>query len=305
MPPPILGRKPAGAFALRLGSGASSDVTVLAAAAAGGAVYADVIAETGPDLLTKKHLGQTRYESFELPVGLVMSEQLFEWLAASWGPQPPEQDGALLALDYQWNVKKEAVFSASLITETSFPVLDAASKDVGRLTIRMQPATTVLQAGAGKVSLFAMKQKLWRVSNFRLAIDGLDCKHVSRIEAFTVRRDVAVVQDGAGPIDLVPSHVEFPNLRITLSEAFAATWYDWHEQFVVDGNNGEGFERSGSLSFLSVDLKSELTRIDLRHLGIVRIAAAEDQPASQIGRVTAELYCEEMVLVDPQSGGGP
>jgi hypothetical protein len=305
VPLPSVGRKPAGAFALRLGSGASSDVTVLAGAAAGGAVYADVIAETGPDLLTKKHLGHTRYESFELPVGLVMSEQLFAWLAASWGQQPPEQGGALLALDYQWNVKKEAVFSASLITETSFPALDAASKEAGRLTIRVQPATTVLQAGAGKVSLIATKQKLWRVSNFRLEIDGLDCTHVSRIEAFTVRRDVALAQDGAGPIDLVPSHVEFPNLRITLSEAFAATWYDWHEQFVVDGHNGEGFERSGSLSFLSVDLKTELTRIELRHLGIVRIAAAEDQPSSQIGRVTAELYCEEMVLVDPQSGGGP
>jgi hypothetical protein len=298
-------RKPAGAFALRLGSDQSTDVTVLAGRAAGGSVYADVIAETDPDSdFPKKHLGQPKYESFALPVGMVMSKQLFEWLAESWGPEPSERDGAVLMLDYQWTVKKQASFSGSLITETGFPTLDAASKNVGHLTIRMQPTTTELQAGAGKVSLGPAKQKLWRVSNFHLQIDGLDCTHVSRIEAFTVRRDVTVVQEGAGPISLVASDMVFPNLRITLSEAFADTWYDWHEQFVVEGHNGEGFERSGALSFLSADLKAELTRIELHHLGIVRIGATEDESASQVGRVTAEVYCEEMALVDPQAGGG-
>jgi hypothetical protein len=268
-------------------------------------VYADVISESGPQAFAKKHLGPARYESFALPVGLVMSKQLFEWLAASWGPQPPEKDGAVLALDHQWAVKKQAGFASSLVTETSLPALDAASKELGRLTIRVQPASIVLEPGVGKVSLLAVKQKLWRVANFRLEIDGLDCTHVSRIEPFTVRREVTVVDDGTGHIDLLPGRIEFPNLQVTLSEAFADTWYDWHEQFVVEGHSGEGFERSGTLSFLSVDLTAELTTIELHHLGIVRLTAAEDQPATQIARLTAELYCEEMVLLDPQAGGGP
>ncbi len=246
---------------------------MLAGQVKGGSIYADVISETGPEPVEKKRLGPTMYENWTLPVGLIMSKELFEWLVASWGPHPPERDGAVLGLDYELAVKTQAGFTASLITETSFPTLDAASKEVGHVTIRVQPAAIQLMAGSGKVSLYGVKQKLWRLSNFRLEIEGLDCTHVSRIESFTVRREVA--------------------------QAWAETWYDWHKQFVVDGHNEEGFERDGALSFLSTDLKAELSRIELHHLGIVRLAPAEEQPML----VTAELYCEEMALVQP--GGGP
>jgi hypothetical protein len=293
-------RGAAGHFALRLGSGEPADITVLAGKVAGGSIYADVIVETdGTEPVAKKHLGPTKYEGFALSVGLVMSKELFEWLRASWGLQPPEKDGAVLALDHQLTVKAVAGFTDSLVTETTFPALDAASKSAGHVIIRVQPAAIQFMPGSGKLSLVGTKQKLWRLSNFRLDIDGLDCKHVSRIESFTVRRDVLVEADETGVVNLVPRGMEFPNLRITLAQAFADTWYDWHEQFVVEGNNDEGFERDGALSFLSADLKAELTRIELHHLGIVRLVPAEDQPT----RVTADLYCEEMVLVQPQSGG--
>jgi hypothetical protein len=169
----------------------------------------------------------------------------------------------------------------------------------------LQPAAISQEPPSGKVSLLAAKQKLWRVANFRLEIDGLDCTHVSRIEAFTVRREVTFADDGDGQTEVIPGNVAFPNLKVTLSAAFADTWYDWHEQFVVHGHSGEAFERSGTLSFLSVDLQSELTKIELHHLGIARLSSAEDQPASQTARLTAEVYCEQMVLVDPQAGGGP
>ena len=86
---------------------------------------------------------------------------------------------------------------------------------------------------------------------------------------------------------------EFPTLRVTLSQASAESWFDWHESFVVQGNNADNSERNGSLSFLSADLMTELTRIELYHLGIVRLTPA---PKNQIARVVAELYCEEMAF---------
>jgi hypothetical protein len=285
-----------GQFALRLGDKASADVTVLAGTAAGGSVYADVISETDTAVaVSKKHLGPMRYESFALPVGLIMSNELFEWLGASWGPQPPLRDGAVLTLDGQMAVTRAAGFTDALVTETTFPTLDAASHEAGHLTVRVQPATIDLTDGSGKLSLFAAKQKLWRTSNFRLEINGLDCKYVNRIESFAVRREVEIQSDGGGVINLVPGRVEFPDLLITLSLASAKTWFDWHEQFVVEGNNDEGFERGGALRFMSADLTAELARIELHHLGIVRLWPAKDQ----LARVTAELYCEEMVLVEP------
>jgi hypothetical protein len=272
-------------------------VTVLAGAATGGSIFAEVIGEPG-GWPTKKHLGPPQYESLALPVGLVMSNALFDWLADSWGPTPPVKDGAVLALDYQLEVKTEAEFTGSLITETGFPALDAASKATGQVTVRVQPTSVDLGPGSGKLPITASKQKLWRLSNFRLEIDGLDCTHVSRIEAFEIRREVEIEPSSTGPPSLVPGKVEFPNLRVTLSQTTAQTWYAWHQQFVVEQNNGEEFERAGRLRFLAVDLKTELTRIEFSQLGIVKVAPAPDQP----GRITAELYCEQMTLAEP---GGP
>jgi hypothetical protein len=285
-----------GHFALRLGSAGSADLTVLAGQIGGGSVYAEVVTETaGAAVFVKKHLGPTKYESFVLPVGLVVSDELFKWLAASWSAQPPQKDGAVLTLDYQWAVTAQAAFSAALIQDTSFPALDAASSDEGHVTIDVQPATITMGPGSGVASLIGGKQKLWRTAGFRLQIDGLDCTRVVRIEPFRVHREVQVETQGIGVVNLVPGKINFPNLTITLAKISSMSWYDWHEQFVVEGKNGETFEREGSLSFLAADMQTELARIDLHHLGIIKIAPAEDKALY----VTAELYCEEMVLSQP------
>ena len=56
------------------------------------------------------------------------------------------------------------------------------------------------------------------------------------------------------------------------------------------------------MRFLAVDGQTELSRINLHHLGIIRVAPTEGS-GSAIARVTAELYCEEMELDPP--GGNP
>jgi hypothetical protein len=291
-----------GHFALRLGTGNIADITLLKDFE-GGNIYADVISELSAGLhFAKKHVGPPKYEEFALQVGVSMSQELFGWVTGSWGAQPKKQDGAVLALDYALDIQREVGFSGALITETTVPALDAASKELGYLTLRLQPELINVSKGAGKLSLVAAKQKLWRTSNFRLQIDGLDCAKVSRIDSFTVKREVTVVSSGGGGVTLIAGKVEFPNLRITLSSVSAKSWFDWHESFVVNGNNSDSFERNGSLSFLSIDLKKELSRVDLRHLGIVRVAPAKGEGSGQIARVTAELYCEEMLL--SQGGGG-
>jgi len=293
-----------GHFALRLGTGSAADVTLLPTGFDGGTVFADVISVVSGGLqFASKHLGPPKYEAFVMPVGLSMSQELFEWIAGSWGAQPEKQDGAVLALDYNLGIQTESDFSGALITETTIPPLDASSKEAGYLTVRFQPESIDLHAGAGKLSLAASKQKLWRTSNFRLEIDGLDASKVSRIESFTVKREFTVVTSGSGGVAIVAGGAEFPNLTITLSQASSNTWFDWHESFVVQGNNTDGFERNGAISFLSTDLKKELSRIDLHHLGIVRVAPSKGKGSSQIARVTAELYCEEMVLAP--AGGSP
>jgi hypothetical protein len=146
------------------------------------------------------------------------------------------------------------------------------------------------------------KQKLWLTSNFRLDIDGIDAAKVSRIAPFVVRRPIEIVSSG-GTTTLQAGMVDFPALRVTLSMSSADSWFDWYEDFVLNGNNGPAEERSGSISLLAPSL-DELARVDLAGVGIFRLTTDrdDDAPPDQVPRLTAHLYSEQMTLVP---GGAP
>jgi hypothetical protein len=226
-----------------------------------------------------------------------MSEGLFAWIAGSWGPQPKALTGAVLASDHEFNVQRETAFSRALIAETRVPTLDAASKDPGFMTIRFQPEFLDSKAGAGKLPSMPATQKPWRSSNFTLEIAGLDCTGVKKTDSFVVARTIVEVRSGSGDLSLLPERVEFPNLRITLSASSAKTWFDWHRSFVVEANNSDNFERSGTIRFLTDDGQQDLSRIDLYHLGVISVATDPSDDLEAVATVTAELYCEEMRLV--------
>jgi hypothetical protein len=131
-------------------------------------------------------------------------------------------------------------------------------------------------------------------ANFRLEIPGLDCTHVSRIESFTVKRKLVKVSSGGGGTpQLAPGRLEIPNLRITLSELGIKDWLNWADDFIVKGNNSNAKEKTGTLSLLSANLKTELARVKFFNLGICRLAP-EKTGANAIRRFVAELYCEQM-----------
>jgi hypothetical protein len=89
--------------------------------------------------------------------------------------------------------------------------------------------------------------------------------------------------------------LEFPNLSFLVSEVAAQTWYDWHEDFVVKGNNDDTKEKGGELTFLSANRKDELLTIKFHNLGIFKIVSEKtDANADAIKRVKADLYCERM-----------
>jgi hypothetical protein len=267
-----------GHFALRLDS-----ETTLLAGAAGGEIFAAVVDEApGPAPPIKKHLAQPEFEGITVEVGLAMSDALFDWIAAAWAAGDHPKDGAVLAVDNKFEIKTERQFTAARIAATTFPTLDAASKIIAPLSVRLTPASITLAPGAGKLQLGNLKQRLWQASHFKLDIDGLDCSKVSRIDSFTV--------PGA-----VGGKVDFPELVVTFSAASAATWTAWFQDFVIDGNNGDAAEKSGQITFLLPSLKTALAKIELHGLGIFRLETVPGGP-SQIVRMAASLYCEQMSL---------
>lgn len=293
-------------IALRLDGQPVDDLTFVGASS-GGTVFADVESTTlGSEHFAHKQPGLPQNEDLIVRLGTSMSEGLFDWIAGSWGPAPETRDGAILGCDHTFKVRRERQFHGALVAETTFPALDAASKQPGALTVRIRPAGLSPETDPGTPLVIPIgpgaKQKLWLASNFKLQVGGLDCSKVSRIEAFAVRRAIDTITSGSGDVSLQATTVDFPNLQITLSTTSAATWAAWHQDFVVNGNNGPASERAGSLSILAPNLQSELARIDLLGLGIVRFAPeVDEQGGSLLSRMTAELYCEQMQLLP----GGP
>jgi hypothetical protein len=266
----------------------------------GGDISADVISEpTGPAAFVKKHVGPPKYEDFELQLGFDLAKPLWDWISAGWNLKPLRKSGAIVATDVNLTPVSERHFVDALITETTFPALDASSKEPAYLTVKLSPESAHSAKPTGTIGKVPVtKQKLFLASNFRVEIDGLDCSKVSKVDAFTIRQTLSADDIGESRIPSKnASALEFPNLKITLAEVGAKTWDEWFEDFVIKGNNADDGEKSGALVFLAPDSKAQLARITLHNVGI--FALRRHRPVSNveaIARVTAELYCEWMEL---------
>jgi len=290
--------------ALRLDAPPNDAVTFLHGSS-GGSIWADVISQisAGEDF-ARKQLGAPHYDPFTVQVGLTIPPLLFDWIAESWKSHPPRHDGALLLCNPNLSVQEARGFQSALLAETGFPALDASSKEIVYVTLRLAP-TSILPdkkevQSAGPVVL-GPKQKVWLAANFRLQIGELECTHVSRIEPFSINRKIDVVAGPGGGPELIPGPVDFPNLRVTMSAAHAESWLAWHEDFVLKGHNTADFEKSGSISLLTPTF-TELTRLELEGLGIFRITSEEMDVERVVPRVIADVYCEQMRLLP---GGSP
>src|SRR5687767_3921125 len=268
----------------------------------GGGISADVINEAqGPTYFTKKHIGQPKYEPMMLQVGFGMNKAIYEWIAASWAMNYQRKNGAIVACDYKLDAVSQREFFNALLTETTIPACDGASKEPAYLTVKLAPEYTRYSKASGKAAaeLGKGEQKLWLPANFRLEIDGIDCTKVNKIDSFTVKQ--AAIADKLGDArDYLkePGKLEFPNLKIQISEIAAATWQAWHEDFVIKGNNGEDKERKGRIVFLSPNRQQELLEIKLSNIGICKLEPTKSEAnADQIKRVSAELYCEKMEFI--------
>ena len=146
---------------------------------------------------------------------------------------------------------------------------------------------------SGPPTAAGTKARQWLACNFRVEIEGLDCKRVSKVEAFPVRARPA---DEVGRRRGVAARLEYPNLTFALAELGSESWFAWHDEYVISGIGGDEHERKGSIALLDPALKGELGRIDLDGLGIYRLRPEKAQAPDAVARVAAELYCERMEL---------
>jgi phage tail-like protein len=257
-----------------------------------------VVVEEGPKAgaFTKKHIGQVKYDDVELSFGFDMTHDIYEWIEASWKQNYSRKDGSVVVTDPTLQAVSAREFYHALITEVTIPDLDASSKDVAHLTLKFAPGYTRDVKSSGKVTApKTPAQKQFVASNFRFELDELPGGRVSRIDSFTVKQPV--VTDDIGSIRDVPvepGRIDFPNLRVTISELDAGPWGDWAQDFLVKFNNDDSHEKSGAIVFLAPNRKAELGRIVLHNVGIFAFRRAAAPAGNQVAHVVADLYCEQM-----------
>jgi len=263
----------------------------------GGSIAGEVVREVGSaDYYQRKHIGNVKYEDFSVALGLSMPNAMYDWIALTLQGSYRRKSGEVATLDMTNTVRSSREFKEALITEIGFPAMDASSKDTAYMTIRFAPEQTVRKKGSGAtIPLDSTRQKAWLPSNFRFEMKGLPTSGISKIEALTIKQTVT---DGIGDerdYAKEPGKLEFPNVVLTLPESDAQPWLDWFDDFVMQGNNDQEREKSGSLVYLSANLQEELGRLDFFNLGIFRVAEAKAEANSElIKRITVELYCERI-----------
>ena len=267
----------------------------------GGHGTAEVVVEKlGADVHQRKHLGPLKYEDISVVCGTGMSKAFYQWLQNSFEKKYSRQKGSIVAADYNFEAISEIEFHEALITEFGMPALDAASKDPAKMTVKFSPEYTRFKKGSGKINAptKAEVQKRWLPSNFRITINGLEdaCKKVNKIEALVMKQKV--VDDVSGETRdylKMPAHLETPNVVFTVAESHAEAVYQWHEDFVIKGNCEQKAEKSGSIVYLTPDLKTELFTVELINLGIFKLTPDKAEAGNeQIRRLKVEMYCEEM-----------
>jgi len=94
-----------------------------------------------------------------------------------------------------------------------------------------------------------------------------------------------------------PAAVEFPHLVITTSEAHARKLYDWEHEFIINGKCDDDNEKTGTLEYLTPDLKTTLFTINMAHIGLFKLTSDKlDAHAEPVRRVKCEMYVEEMTF---------
>ena len=243
----------------------------------GGAAVAEVVDEPAArGAAPKKHVTGVKYEDLSLEIDLGQGRPVYDWIGAALRTAATPKNGSLVFLDFNRNPRETRDFQNAMISQTTFPALDAASKEAGTLRFTLAVDRVSAGNGAAKASpAVATKSKNWLSSNFKVEIDGLETTRVSRVEPIVVKHTPRLV---------------FENLQITLADTGADSWRRWQDEFF--GKGGDKHEKNGRVVFLGPSLKDELAEIRLEGLGLVALRARSND--SGLPMLQAELYVERL-----------
>ncbi len=269
----------------------------------GGQVKGNVVSEsTGPTALAFKHVGTVEIEPLTIELGMGFSWTVLESIQKAWRRDYDRLSGEIIHADYDGSSRYEMHYTDALLIETTLPKLDAHSDEAGYITIKLHPQHVELREGDG-LPVYSpanlAKQIPWLASNFRMSLDGIDgCEHIVSVESFTIKQNVNQLHVGEDRFPtLEPMSLEFPELTLRIPLVNAGGFRKWYSDYIVNGDIDVRQERSGVISYMTPDLRSELMSVELSRVGIqeFRIDKSEANKAEP-KMASIKLYVEEMRL---------
>jgi hypothetical protein len=235
------------------------------------------------DGIVKKQLKGVTYTGLELQFATGGRANLYKLISLFVGRNPQVVDGAILFTEVDLDVILRREFTGAVITEFEIPAFDGSDKQSSWFTLKLTPESTKNASGSGKhTDTTSAVAKAFRASDFRLTIDGLD---TTKIERMTIKQPVLGIGE-RGELLLGPLLV--PDLSFSIAESSAAKFYDFFEEFVIGGKNGDADERGGKLEVLNSNRQVILFTIGFFNLGIYKFER------EKAGRVRVTMYCERM-----------
>ena len=270
-------------------------IAVFPASLEGGNFTADVLAGTpGADGTSHKRLTNIRPEEISLTFGTAASKALLDWIKSSLEKHAVAKNGAIVFLGNGMRPVSRIEWSNALISEVSFPVCNASSKDELLIALKILPTQIRTAAAVLSSTSGVIPSKPWQSSNFALQILGCEnsCRAVNSIDAVTVKFPAASAAIGATrDYAKLSGAMDVSNLSVVLDFAKAGDFQRWQQSFEVQGQNS--LEKSGTLQYLGADLRTPLFSLNFAGLGIYKLS-----PISVGGfeRVKVQMFCYSVDL---------
>lgn len=277
---------------------------------AGGGAFADVVADRAgaAGQYPKKHVGVVRYQDIVFGINSI-EKPIGDWMKATINTaQPQRRGGAFAVTDTNLTEISRTTWPGGVISDVTFPELDASSKDRAIIAVTVSPdRTTTGKSSAGKVdpSSSTMKgRKPFTGSSFRVTIPGIDASRISHVDPIGIRVKPAATNLGElRDYERTSGTVDVSNLGFVVSEAYAAPFRQWHDEFVVRGQNGDDKEKTVTIEALGSNGTDLIYRLTLRGVGIMKVGpdSTSTSNTDSIAKVRVEAYVESAALETPET----
>lgn len=290
-------------FALELGG--VQDLGVLRSIEGGG-IKADVMTYQNGGTYDRWHqLGKPKFDDIKLQLGMAMSEPFYKWIEGFFTGKADRRNGAIVAADFYYKERARREFKEAMIKELTFPKLDAQDKSTAYLNLAIGVEDIEFKKGDEGKSLNqnagTEAQKAWKACNFTFALEGFDCKRVTKVDSFTIKQNLIEYHSGGrrSP-SKTPSAIEFPQISFYLPEADAQPL---SEHFMKRGVKGEVPGRlHGQIDTFDNGQQTRFT-LDFFGADILNIQPDKaDSSTEELKQVKVDLYIESMKFTYSQGG---